>query len=209
MTEDVQEEVESGEAGGGVLKKYGPLAFIVLIAQVVLAWGIVTFVLQGQIPNEAEEEQLETDYQVSVAQEDGENVLPYYFSPLELAKIAINPSGTNADRIAQFSVTLGLVATNTDEDKPEDRDITGQLAEKTELALDKITPYLPRIKAVVREVMSSKTMDELEPEFEPLVRDETKDRLNREIFKKIFKIGEENKIEVKVQDVRFIDLVMM
>ena len=209
MTEDVQEEVESGEAGGGVLKKYGPLAFIVLIAQVVLAWGIVTFVLQGQIPNEAEEEQLETDYQVSVAQEDGENVLPYYFSPLELAKIAINPSGTNADRIAQFSVTLGLVATNTDEDKPEDRDITGQLAEKTELALDKITPYLPRIKAVVREVMSSKTMDELEPEFEPLVRDEIKDRLNREIFKKIFKIGEENKIEVKVQDVRFIDLVMM
>ncbi len=211
MAEEAQEGVAEGGGGdgGGVLKKYGPLAFIVLIAQVVLAWGIITFGgLSGQVAEENDEEQLDTDYQLNVAQEEEVDVLPFYISPPELTKIALNPAGTNADRIAQFSITLGLTAIDTDKDKPEERNITAQLAGKTDIT-DKITPYMPGIKAIVHRVMSAKTMDELETEFRPLVLEEIKDRLNQEIFRRIFKIDDNNKIEVKVQKVDFVDLVMM
>jgi flagellar basal body-associated protein FliL len=210
MAEEVEEVSESGGGdGGGVLKKYGPLAFIVLIAQVVLAWGIIQFGgLSGQVAEENNEEQLDTDYQVNVVQDEEDEALPYYLGPPELAKIAINPAGTNADRIAQFGIILGLVAANTEEDKPEDRNITSQLGEKAEI-MDKITPYMSKVKAIVLEVLSSKTMDELEPELRPLVLEEIKDRINQEVFRHVFKITDNNKIEVKVQEVRFTDLIMM
>ena len=103
MAEEAQEGVAEGGGGdgGGVLKKYGPLAFIVLIAQVVLAWGIITFGgLSGQVAEENDEEQLDTDYQLNVAQEEEVDVLPFYISPPELTKIALNLASTNADRIA-------------------------------------------------------------------------------------------------------------
>ena len=101
-----------------------------------------------------------------------------------------------------------MTAIDTDKDKPEERNITAQLAGKTDIT-DKITPYMPGIKAIVHRVMSAKTMDELETEFRPLVLEEIKDRLNQEIFRRIFKIDDNNKIEVKVQKVDFVDLVMM
>ena len=186
MADEAQEELagEGGGDGGGVLKKYGPLAFIVLIAQVVLAWAVVQFGFQGQASSEAEEERIDTEYELQTDKEEEVDVLPYYYSPLELQKIAINPAGTNADRIAQFSVTLGLSARNLEEDDPAEQNITDKLAERADIT-DKITLYMSGVKAVLREVMSSKTVDELEEDYLPLVQDEIKDRLNQEIFQKI------------------------
>jgi hypothetical protein len=43
---------DGGGDGGSALKKYGPLAAIVLLAQVVLAWVVISFVFKDNVPEE-------------------------------------------------------------------------------------------------------------------------------------------------------------
>ena len=58
MADEATEEASGG--GGSVLKKYGPLAGIVLLAQVVLAWVVITFALKDNVPEAPQDELLPT-----------------------------------------------------------------------------------------------------------------------------------------------------
>ena len=96
-----------GGSGASMLKKWGPLAAIVLLAEFVLAWVVLQLVFKDRI---AEEE-----YAPSVAGEvysmstTEHSPLPYPYTSPALKSIAANPAGTQAQRFVMFSLTLGLV----------------------------------------------------------------------------------------------------
>ncbi len=210
MPDEAPEEGAAAGGGGSVLKKYGPLALIVLIAQVVLAWGVVTFLLKDKVAEEPKEEELLAPPSIEMT-ERGEKQeregLPYYYSSEELKSITTNPAGTNAERFVMFSVQLGLVARDHKESPP--KDITDQLGGNTAV-LDKISQYDPLIKATIVSIVRQKTIEQLVGENISDVQDEIRRELNRKVFQKLFAWNKEkeNKIEVVVEEVVFSDLII-
>jgi len=198
-----------GGDGGSVLKKYGPLAAIVLLAQVVLAWVVISFLFKDNVPEE-EQEDLIPDQSVELLSSSGEETtktrLPYYYHSEEMGSITANPAGTNSERFVVVSVQLGLEAYNRDDDPPDD-DITGDLAENTDL-LDKIKLYDQRIISVISKTMRLKTIDELDGELIEETEDEIRKRLNDEIFARLFAVTEEQKIEVIVSEVDIANIIV-
>ena len=213
MAEETEEggggEGEEGGDGGSVLKKYGPLAAIVLLAQVVLAWVVISFLFKDNVPEE-EQEDLIPDQSVELFSGSGEEQtktrLPYYYTSKEMGSITANPAGTNAERFVVISVQLGLEAYNRDEDPPDD-DITGGLAENADI-LDKIKLYDQRIISVISKTIRLKTIDELDGAFMHEVEDEIRKRLNNEIFARLFAVTEEQKTEVTVSEVDISNIIM-
>ena len=61
--------------------------------------------------------------------------------------------------------------------------------------------YSGLVKAIIIEVMRSKTIAELSSENIPVVQEEMKKRLNKEVFQRIFKVDQENKKEIKIKEV--------
>ncbi len=214
MADETEEGVGGGDAGdggdgGSVLKKYGPLAAIVLLAQVVLAWVVISVVFKDNVPEE-EQEDLIPDQSVELLSGSGEEQtktrLPYYYQSKEMGSITANPAGTNAERFVVVSVQLGLEAYNRDEDPPDD-DITGGLAENAEI-LDKIKLYDQRIISVIGKTIRLKTIDELDGAFIHEIEDEIRKRLNNEIFSRLFAVTEEQKTEVIVSEVDISQIIM-
>jgi flagellar basal body-associated protein FliL len=222
------DEGEQDGGGGSVLKKYGPLALIVLLAQVVLAWAVLTFVLKGNLPKQQPqqtEEQLIDERPAATVQEGGTHgterqELPYIFAPAKLADMTANPAGTNSQRFVMFSVQLGIVAENTAETDPEKRNITEKMAEHPEVT-EKLNEYVALMKSIIVKIVRQKTIPELEGENLQTTADEIKESINEEVLKEAFKVepdkpktlglfgGEKkNKIEVRVQDVIFTDIIV-
>ena len=57
MADEAEQGGGGGSAGGGsVLKKYGPLAVIVLLAQVVLAWVVINFTVGDKMGSKEQDE---------------------------------------------------------------------------------------------------------------------------------------------------------
>lgn len=206
MADEATEEAGGG-GGGSVLKKYGPLAAIVLLAQVVLAWVVITFALKDNVPEAPQDDLIPTSIESARSgQQEERTALPYYYSSSTLTSITANPAGTNAERFVMFSVQLGLVAIKTDE-KPPDDDVTDTLADNADL-LTKIGLYDLLIKSLIVEVVRLKTVDELDGEIIHEVRDEIKQRLNKDVFQKLFKPSEDSSLEVKIQEVVFSDIII-
>lgn len=212
MAEETAEENEAGGGdGGGVLKKWGPLAAIVMLAQAIIAFVLIEFVLQDNMPDEPQEPLISGDNSVEIRQiqpkkEDVRDRLPFiYDSPKVLRTITANPAGTNSERFVVLSVQLGLEAYNTEESPPED--ITDALKENTEV-LDKIALYDLKIKALITSIIRGKTVDELDAQFQNELENEMRDVLNREIFDRLFKIDEENKTKVRIVEVNISDIII-
>ena len=74
--------------------------------------------------------------------------------------------------------------------------------------LDKIVLYDLKIKSTIITILRGKTVDELDAQFIHEVQDEIRKRLNKEIFERLFKLDDENKIEVRVVEVNISDLVI-
>ena len=206
MAEEAAEEEGGGGGGGGgsALKKYGPLAAIVLLAQVVLAWVVIQVTLKDNAP-EDEQQELFPQEQAAAGQldESVDNALPYYFQSPDLMDIPANPAGTNAERFVVLSVILGLRATDTESGD----DITGGLAEN-EPVNTKLAQYTQRIRAISISIVRSKTIDQLESGFVDEVKDEIKKKLNTDLFSKLFKIDDTNKVQVVVDQVEFSSIII-
>ena len=200
---------DGGEDGGSPLKKYGPLAAIVLVAQAVLAWILIQFILNGSVPEE-EQEQLVPEQSVEVHSESRvERVsLPYYYSSPNLTNVTANPAGTNSERFVVVSLQLGLVGYNRDENPPDD--ITDQmiLDDKKHAEVMKIKTVEQRIVSVVTKTLRLKTIDELEGEFIDDVEKDILDKLNKEIFSRMFAIDENNSIEIIVTEVDISSIII-
>jgi flagellar basal body-associated protein FliL len=207
MAEEIQEGGGGGGDGGSALKKYGPLAAIVLLAQVVLAWVVIQFALKDNVP-EKPQEALLPEQSVEVrpgGQDQAKARLPHYYSSDNL-KITANPAGTNSERFVVMSVQLGLVAFDRDK-KPPDDDMTSQLGSQAAI-LEKIGTYDLLMKSIVTRIIRTKTVDELEGEYVQELGDEIRKNLNKEVFERLFKIDDDNKIEVQVSEVIISDIII-
>ena len=213
MAEEAAEENEGGGGdGGGVLKKWGPLAAIVLLAQAIIAFVVIEFVLRDNMPDEPQEPLISGNNSVEIRQtqpekEDVKDRLPFiYDSPKVLRTITANPAGTNSERFVVLSVQLGLEAYNTEESPPDD-DITGVLKDNADV-LAKIALYDLKIKALITSIIRGKTVDELDAQFQNELESEMRDVLNREIFDRLFKIDDENKTKVRIVEVNISDIII-
>ena len=214
MAEEAAEEnAGGGDDGGGVLKKWGPLAAIVMLAQAIIAFVLIEFVLQDNMSDGPQEQLMPENSSVEIRQiqqpekEDVRDRLPYiYDSPKVLRTITANPAGTNSERFVVLSVQLGLEAYNTEESPPDD-DITSDLKNNT-VVLERIGEYDLKIKALITSIIRGKTVDELDAQFQNELESEMRDVLNREIFDRLFKIDEENKTKVRIVEVNISDIII-
>tara|TARA_B100000676_G_C17770647_1_gene676536 strand:- start:30 stop:671 length:642 start_codon:yes stop_codon:yes gene_type:complete len=212
MAEEAAEEsVGEGGDGGNVLKKYGPLAAIVMLAQAVIAFLIIEFVLKENMPEEPQDPLIpqmtsETTRPSGGASDD--EPLPFLYASNDLKTITANPAGTNSERFVVLSVQLGLTAYNTEESPPDD-DITDKLGENTEV-LDKIKLYDLKIKSLIMRIIRGKTVDQLDAQFQDELEDEIRKVVSKEIFDRLFKTGdgEENTTNVRVVEVNISDIII-
>ena len=107
--------------------------------------------------------------------------------------MVLNPAGTNADRVVQFSASLGLIASDGGEP------YTDKL-KKDKSTNEKIALYIDRMEHIVTDVMRAKTVDQIENGISD-ISEEIKERLNREVFQKAFQLTEDNEIAIEVQEV--------
>ena len=160
MADEEQEEDAGGAAGGSVLKKYGPLAVIVLLAQVVLAWVVIQVTLKDKVGLDDTEDPLipEIEQQMVESDDDGSSAsteLPYYLKrPEVLERITANPAGTNASRFVVIGVELGLIGKNADgELKPAE-------IEADAPALLLIDSNLGKMKSIILSVLGKTYIDQ-------------------------------------------------
>ncbi|MEW6755834.1 MAG: flagellar basal body-associated FliL family protein [Candidatus Latescibacterota bacterium] len=192
-------------SGGSVLKKWGPLAAMVLVAQVVLAWVVLTSVSKNAPAPSPQEEFMPAEKEITAGKpEETRGELPHYYTDKAFDHMTANPAGTNSERFVMFSIQLGLVARDMKEDG---KDITAKLATDANI-LGKLTPYNNKIKAIAVGIVRLKTVDELEGEAVQQVQDEIRDAVNREVMTRVYAITDQNKIEVTVQEVAFSDIII-
>lgn len=199
MADEEQEDIGGGAAGGSVLKKYGPLAAIVLLAQVVLAWVVIQMTLKDKVgPDDSEDPLLpEIEQQMQADDGSGSTELPYYLKrPEVLDRITANPAGTNASRFVVIGVELGLVGQNADGDNLKPAEIEGD-----DDAMLLIDSNLGKIKSIILSVLGKTYIDQFESEMTE-VGDEILRELNRQVFDKI-SWDDDRKKHIKVSEVVF------
>ena len=200
MADEEQEEGGGGAAGGSVLKKYGPLAVIVLLAQVVLAWVVIQVTLKDKVGLDDTEDPLipEIEQQmVESADGSASTELPYYLKrPEVLERITANPAGTNASRFVVIGVELGLIGKNADGENLKPAEIEGDAP-----ALLLIDSNLGKMKSIILSVLGKTYIDQFESEMD-LIGDEILGELNRQVFDKI-SWDEDGKKFIKVSEVVF------
>jgi len=205
MADEVEEGGGGGAApaggGGGVLKKYGPLAAIVLLAQVVLAWVVITVTVGDKMSSQEPDEPLIPEAEVSEGGSTEESdELPFYYSNPALTGITANPAGTNAQRYAVLSVELGLVAENEGEPIPPE-----ELATDADMAL-RAEKYMGLVKSIILAKLRSSNIDDLEYKLGTIL-DELKAQLNQEVLNKVKWNDDETK-KVRITDIRVTGLVI-
>jgi flagellar basal body-associated protein FliL len=199
-----EEAAAKGGGGGSALKKYGPLAAIVLLAQVVIAWVLLTVAGDKLSQNEPEFDLLPQEQQQQAPTEEREesDALPYFYTNEMLDQITANPAGTNAQRFVVAGVQLGLTGTNAD----------GDLMTIQEVGLDgemtlKVGVALGLIKSVILEALSTRHIDQLENERAQFLTD-VKVELNRKVFNKIPWGEEDDQKSFRIQEVIFTKLII-
>ena len=209
MAEEEEEEAvaEGGGGGGGgsALKKYGPLAAIVLLAQVVLAWVLLTVTVGDKLSQDQPESDLLPQEQQQAPTEEGEedsDALPYFYTNEMLDKITANPAGTNAQRYVVAGVQLGLIGYDGD----------GVLMKPQDVAIDaemnlKVGASLGLIKSLILNALSTKYIDQIENE-RPEFLLELKNELNRKVFNRIPWGEDEDQKAFRVQEVIFTTMII-
>lgn len=192
---------------GNALKRYGPLAVIVLVAQVTLAWLVIEFAFKTRV-NTGLEEDLTREYAMEFGEKkaDTKGGLPFYYTSEDLENIIANPAGTNAERFVMFDIQLGLVAHDRSKKPPKD-DITKKVAADGK-TLEKLGKHTTKIKSIILKVIRMKTVDQLSGDSLHEVEEEIRKRLNEEVFKVIFPITKDSQKEIQVQEVGFTGIVI-
>ncbi|MFH1570960.1 MAG: flagellar basal body-associated FliL family protein [Gemmatimonadota bacterium] len=202
MADEAEQGGGGGSAGGGsVLKKYGPLAAIVLLAQVVLAWVVITVTVGDKMGSKEQDETLISGARVTESAEAQETQdLPFYFAHAQLTGITANPAGTNAQRYAVLSVELGLVGEKDGESIPAD-----ELAVDPDLVAQ-VPKYMGLAKSIILAKLRSSYIDDLENNLGTIM-DDLKDELNQKVMDKV-KWDAKGKKKVRITDIRVTGLVI-
>jgi flagellar basal body-associated protein FliL len=211
MAEEAGEVVAGpgGEAGGSVLKKWGPLALIILLVQVIIAFVLIKmFMPEGGVPErEAAQEEL-FDRKIMAQQQGGEQDregLPYYLKPEALEGITVNPAGTNSSRFVVITVELGLAGIDKEGDEVSSE--PAKFEKVFGAAKLKVDEYGGRVKAIIIEVIRSKTIDQLESDAVKDVQKEIRQRLNKEVFRYLFDPKKDKKMSLEVIEILFTKVI--
>jgi flagellar basal body-associated protein FliL len=153
------EEDEEGQEGGSSLMKYLPLIGGLLVLQIVIAYFVANWwFVPAEPPPDAATEQVEEVLAEEVGQAD---LAPPAVTAIyeKLETIVVNPAGTDGLRFLSATIHLGVsspdVATAIDEN---------QLASKMN---DRLI-----------DILRSKTIGQLEPEYHDTIKAEMRFRLN-------------------------------
>ena len=204
-----EEEVAAGggsPAGGSVLKKYGPLAAIVLLVQVVLAWVVIKVVDTGSSEEKDPGDQLLPPQleQLSESEVEGSG-LPYQHPNEALSKVTFNPAETNSERFAVLGIVLGLKAMSEEGTPMTPAEIGADAA-----SLELVDGNMPLIKRTIIRVLRVKTIDDLEANNIEDVWKDVKSALNEEVFSKIAWVepDSDSKKKVSVQDIIATEIIV-
>jgi flagellar basal body-associated protein FliL len=216
MSEEEAERPSGGEAGdgGSVLKKWGPLAAIVLVAQGIVAWVVITTVFKDKVGGQEHAgEPLLTETQVQEGGNKAEHAgpLPKYYSPAPLKKIMANPAGTDASRVVMVAVELGMVDINAKHGEEEESGGGEGEGEKEDPAFAPLGPYAGKMKSIIIELVSSRGVDELlDPEARKELTEEIRKKLNTQIMAKVFVPDPEKEDQkiFEISEVIFSDFVI-
>lgn len=216
-----EEEAERPSGGGGgdggsVLKKWGPLAAIVLVAQGIVAWVVITTVFKDKVGGEEHAAEIplhETQIQEGGSKEEHAGELPEYYSPAPLKKIMANPTGTDASRVVMVTVELGLIRTNKKPGEEEEAEAAGGHggAEKGNPAFEPLNAYAGKMRAMIIEMLSSRGVDELlDKETRDELAEEIKKKLNSQIVSRVFVSDPENEEQklFEISEVIFSEFVI-
>ena len=153
------DEDEEGQEGGSSLMKYLPLIGGLLVLQIVIAYFVANWwFVPAESPPDAATEQVEEVLAEEVGQAD---LAPPEVTAIyeKLETIVVNPAGTDGLRFLSATIHLGVsspeVATAIDEN---------QLASKMN---DRLI-----------DILRSKTIGQLEPEYHDTIKAEMRFRLN-------------------------------
>lgn len=183
-----------------MLKRYGPLAAVVLLAQIGIAWLLVTTLLKS--PSSPERADDATERQMAVEQAGvpaGEvsRRLPYYYAPEALRRIVVNPARTNASRFMSVSVELGLKSYDRSKKPPKD-DVTKNLGkDKESLAI--LDKYATKMRAIIRDELSKRGIDDYDRQELLPVQNNIRARINREVLKPAFEADKAKRSVVAVE----------
>lgn len=208
MAEEEEEATAEAPADGGVLKKYGPLAAIVLLVQVVLAWVLIQVTVVDNVGGDGDtgDDLLPQEMEIKRGgDEEDSDEIPYYWGAAELAKVTANPAGTNAERFVVLSMEIGLSGTDD-----EGEVMTASQIEADPHAVAVLTKNIGLIKSVVLGVMRAKTIDELDSRVQEEVLQTIKTELNRKVLDKLIwnPEDEESKKEFAVSEVIFTEMII-
>ncbi|MCC7264548.1 MAG: flagellar basal body-associated FliL family protein, partial [Candidatus Latescibacteria bacterium] len=169
---------------------WGPLAAIVLVAQGIVAWVVITTVFKDKVGGEEHAAEMplnETQVQEGGAKEEHGGELPEYYSPAPLKKIMANPAGTDASRVVMVAVELGMIRTNKKPGEEEEKAAGGEgEGEGGNPAFAPMAPYAGKMRSMIIEMLSSRGVEELlDPEGRKELKEEIKKKLNSQILAKI------------------------
>lgn len=192
--------------GGSILRKWGPLAAMVLLAQSVVAFAIIWFVFRDNVTARQERQLLPAEELAQKAGlEEEPDALPFIYASDELKNITANPAGTNAERFVMFSIKLGLVAR---EHRDSPRDVTRGLARNT-AALERIRAYDSLIKSRIVRIVRLQTVEQLDGRNLENVQEKIRHEVNQTVLERLFPIPDDsNNLEIRVQDVMFSDIII-
>lgn len=192
------------------VRRFGPLAILILAAQIGIAWVLIQTLLVPKPPVRSGDDAMLAQELMGVetkVTEDEEVArdLPFYFTTEALNKIAVNPAGTEGMRFMLATLQLGIKAYDRDKKPPGD-DLTATLAEEPEL-IKMLEQYGGIMRSIATESFSKQPLEVFEQRQLAPLQEEIRDRINREVLRPAFAASEENK-EVVVVEVVFTDLVI-
>lgn len=192
------------------VRRFGPLAILILAAQIGIAWVLIQTLLVPKPPQRGGDDAMLAQELMGVETKvtEDETVakdLPYYLTIEALSKIAVNPAGTEGTRFMLATLQLGIKVYDRDKKPPGD-DITATLTEEPDL-LKTLEPYGGIMRSIATESFSQQPLEVFEQRQLTSLQEEIRDRINREVLRPAFTASEVKK-EFVVVEVLFTDLVI-
>jgi hypothetical protein len=131
--------------------------------------------------------------------------LPYYYHADDFANIMANPAHTNCRHFLQTTVEFGLRAYEDRGDKP-DRELTGKLGDQEKL-LALLGESTGRMRAIIIDVLRSRTLAQLNPEGLETASGEIRRILNERVLGPLFAARGDGK-RVVVDEVLFTRFIL-
>lgn len=191
------------------VRRFGPLAFLILAAQIAIAWVLIQALLTPKSTVRVDDDPMLAqewmgEPEAPAEGEESSEGLPYYYQMDALQGVVVNPAGTEGLRYLLASLELGLKAYDRRAQPPED-DVTATLAADAEL-LKSIDGHGNLMRAIASEELSRRPIEVYEGRQLAPLQEVIRDRINREVLLPAFGGGEPP--EIVVAEVVFIELVI-